>query len=73
MVFNPNDPSNKGWELIEDGYLVNKSFANDLIYGKEKRYLTLALDITRKEAGSFINYTSIEDSDLQILGGVSHE
>ena len=73
MMFNPEDPINKGWELEDDGYLINKSLVNDLIYGKEKRHLTLALDIVRKEAGSFINYASVEDSDLQILGGVSYE
>lgn len=73
MTFNPDDPTNKDWELNEDGHLINRSLSTDLIYGKEKRYLTLALDIARKEAGSFINYASVEDSDLQILGGVSHE
>ena len=73
MAFNPNDPLNKDWELVEDGYLVNRSLANDLIYGGEKRNITLSLDIIRKEAGSFINYASVEDEDLQILGGVSYE
>ena len=73
MGFNSEDPLNKDWELIEDGYLINKSLENDLIYGGEKRHLTLALDIRRREAGSFINYASVEDADLQILGGVSYE
>lgn len=70
MEFNSNYEENKGWAINEDGQLVNTSLSDTLIYEGEKKYLTIAFDITRKEAGSFVNYASIDD--LDILGGVSN-
>ena len=67
MEFNPNYVENEGWFLNSDGYVENKSLSDTLINGGEKKYLTIAFDITRKEAGSFINYASVDDDDLQIL------
>ena len=46
--------------VVEERYL-------QAIYENDKKYLTIAFDITRKEAGSFINMASVDD--LQILGG----
>lgn len=71
MSFNPDYEENKGWELQEDGTLINTTLSNVLIEENQKKYLTVAFDITRKEAGSFINYVSIDD--LQILGGTEDE
>lgn len=67
MSFNSNYEENAGWKLTESGYLENTSLYDKLISGGEKKYLTLALDISRKEAGSFVNNASVTDDDLQIL------
>ena len=67
MKFNPNYPENAGWIENEEGYLENNSLADVLISGGEKKYLTIAFDITRKEAGSFVNWAYVDDEDLQIL------
>ena len=53
--------------MTEYGYLENNTLFDQLINSGEKKYLTIAFDITRKEAGSFVNYASVEDEDLQIL------
>lgn len=71
MSFNASYAENEGWELNEDGTLTNTTLADDLIYENEKRYLTVAFDITRKEAGSFVNYVSVDG--LEILGGTEDE
>ncbi len=67
MSFNPNYSENAGWVLNDDGTLSNSSLSNELLYENDKRYLTIAFDITRKEAGSFVNMASVDD--LEILGG----
>lgn len=67
MSFNEEYEENKGWILNKDGYLENRSLSNELIESGSKKYLTLMLEITRKEAGSFINYASISDDSLEIL------
>ena len=71
MSFNPEYAENKGWEMINEETVVNKTLADTLIYENDKKYLTIAFDITRKEAGSFINMASVDD--LQILGGGESE
>lgn len=71
MSFNPDYAENKGWVLSEDGMLSNTTLADVLINENEKKYLTVAFDITRKEAGSFINFASVDE--LQILGGIGNE
>ena len=71
MSFNPEYEENKGWEKVDDATLMNYSLQNDLIGENEKRYLTVAFDIARKEAGSFVNTASVDK--LSILGGVSDE
>ncbi len=71
MVFNENYAENKDWFLNEDGTLTNVSLANDLLEEGQKVYLTIAFDISRKEAGSFINTASVDD--LEILGGTADE
>lgn len=71
MSFNADYVENKGWQQQEDGTLINTSLSNELIEENQKKYLTVAFDITRKEAGSFVNYVSIDD--LQILGGEQDE
>lgn len=67
MTFNPKYEENQGWVLSEEGYIENNSLEKDLVYAGDKKYLTVAFDITRKEAGSFINYAAVEDEDLHIL------
>lgn len=71
MSFNPNYDENKGWTLNEVGTLTNSSISNEVISENEKKYLTVAFDITRKEAGSFINFVSVDE--LEILGGIKDE
>ena len=67
MSFNPEYTENKGWEMTDGGVVINRTLSDTLIYENDKKYLTIAFDITRKEAGSFINMASVDD--LQILGG----
>lgn len=67
MKFNENYEENKGWTLNEDGYLENSTLSEELVNAGEKKYLNIAFDITKKEAGSFVNYAVVEDDDLQIL------
>lgn len=67
MTFNESYEENKGWVLNEDGYVENTTLFNNLLFEGDKKYLTLAFDISRKEAGSFINTAVIEDDDLQIF------
>lgn len=69
MKFNASYPENAGWELNDSGYLENKSLANSVLNAGEKKYINLSLDLVRKEAGSFINYAIIEESDLDIYNG----
>lgn len=71
MSFNPEYSENKGWELTEEGTLINRTLSDVLIYENEKKYLTVAFDITRKEAGSFVNFASADE--LEILGGGESE
>lgn len=71
MSFNKDYEENKGWTLNDDGLLTNNTLENDLIEENGKRYLTIALDVTRKEAGSFINNVSVDE--LEILGGTADE
>ena len=67
MKFNEEYEENKGWELSDEGYVSNSTLFDELVYSGDKKYLTIAFDVTRKEAGSFINYASVEDEDLHIL------
>ena len=67
MSFNESYEENNGWTLNSDGYIENKTLFEDLVESGQKKYLTLALDISRKEAGSFINSVSVEEEDLQML------
>lgn len=69
MKFNASYPENVGWELSNTGYLENKSLSNYVLNAGEKKYINLSLDLVRKEAGSFINYAIIEESDLEIYNG----
>lgn len=75
MEFNPDYEENVGWVMTDYGYLENDSLFNELVQAGEKKYLTVAFDIVRKEAGSFVNYAEVEDDDLQILvvGGSKSE
>ena len=67
MTFNDSYEENKDWVLNEDGTLENTSLSGTIIQEGEKKYLTLSLDISRKEAGTFVNYVSISDEDLGIV------
>lgn len=67
MKFNPEYEENKGWIESENGYVENTTLSEELLYAGDKKYLTIAFDITRKEAGSFKNYATVEDEDIQIL------
>ena len=67
MTFNDSYEENKDWILNDDGTLENTSLSGTIIHEGEKKYLTLSLDISRKEAGTFVNYVSISDEDLGIV------
>ena len=71
MSFNKDYAENKGWKLTEDGILENDSLASTALNENDKKYITVAFDITSQEAGSFVNMASIDD--LQIMGGVTDE
>lgn len=73
MKFNESYEENKGWVVTKDDYLENDTLSNELVYEGDKKYLTIAFDITRKEAGSFINFASVEDDDLQILSVAANQ
>ena len=47
--------------------MENNTLFDQLVNSGEKKYLTIAFDVTRKEAGSFINYASVDDEDLHML------
>ena len=67
MSFNKNYEENKNWVLNDNGTLVYDGLKGTLIKGSEKKYVTLALDITSKEAGSFVNYASVTNDDIKIF------
>lgn len=73
MSFNKSYPENAEWELNDYGYLENRSLANSVLNAGEKKYINLSLDLIRKEAGSFVNYAIIEESDLEIYNGTASE
>ena len=73
MIFNENYAENKDWVLSDSGYLENVSLSAIPILSGETKYLTLSLDLTRKEAGSFINNAIIEDTDLMIYSGTASD
>lgn len=66
MTFNEEYEENKSWQVNESGYLENKSLSNEIMYSGDKKYLTIAFDISRKEAGSFVNLASVDEDDLEI-------
>lgn len=67
MSFNPNYEENKGWSVKEEGILQNNSLKDTLIKGGEKKYVTLALNIVSKEAGTFVNYASVSEENTKIF------
>lgn len=67
MSFNPDYPENEGWIKTADNYVLNNSLSDTLIYGGQKKYLTLALDIVSKDITTFVNKVRVDDEDLQIL------
>lgn len=67
MSFNHNYEENKGWSVKEEGILQNNSLKDTLIKGGEKKYVTLALDIVSKEAGTFVNYASVSEENTKIF------
>lgn len=67
MTFNETYKENAGWTLNKNGYIENSTLFDELISAGGKKYLTVAFDVSRKEAGSFINYASVDDEDLHIL------
>ena len=67
MGFNKDYEENKNWVLNDNGTLVYDGLKDTLIKGSEKKYVTLALDITSKEAGSFVNYASVTNDDIKIF------
>ncbi len=68
MAFNNEYDENSGWSLDSNGFLINENLKNTLIYGGEKKYLTIAFDITSKEAGEFVNSASVYDLQPLTLG-----
>lgn len=66
MTFNEEYEENKNWISNENGYLENKSLSNEIMYSGDKKYLTVAFDVSRKEAGSFVNSVSVDKDDLKI-------
>lgn len=67
MSFNKDYEENKNWVLNDSGTLVYDGLKDTLIKGSEKKYVTLALDISSKEAGSFVNYASVTNDDIKIF------
>lgn len=67
MSFNQNYEENRNWISKDNGTLVYEGLKDTLIKGAEKKYVTLALDITSKEAGSFVNYASVTDDNIKIF------
>ena len=48
MAFNDSYEENKGWVLNDNGYVENNTLSDQLLYGGDKKYLTIAFDVTRK-------------------------
>jgi len=68
MAFNEDYTENEGWEVDDNGFLVNRTLGDEIIYGGDKKYLTIAFYITSKEAGEFVNSASIYDLQPLVLG-----
>ena len=69
MTFNENYKENANWykEPGDVNNVLNNSLSNKLIYAGQKEVLTVAFDITRKEAGSFKNIVEITEDNLEIF------
>lgn len=68
MAFDEDYVENEGWEVDDNGFLVNRTLSDEIIYGGDKKYLTIAFYITSKEAGEFVNSASIYDLQPLVLG-----
>ena len=75
MTFNPEYSENKGWSQVSDAYIEYKGLydSNKVLEPGVKHNVSLALDVSTHEAGSFLNYAIIEQDDLKILGGKEDE
>ena len=75
MTFNPEYAENKGWYKASDEYIEYQELynTNTLLEPGVKHNISLVLDISTNEAGSFLNYSIIEEDDLKIFGGKNDE
>lgn len=66
MTFNPNLAENDGW-YESDGLLYYSNLDSTLLMPGEKYYITIALDLVTDSGGSYVNFVSVNDLQVQSI------
>ena len=64
MTFDPNLAENDGW-YENDGLLYYSNFDSTLLMPGEKYYITIALNLVTDSGGSYVNFVSVNDLQVQ--------
>lgn len=64
MTFDPNLAENDGW-YESDGLLYYSNLSSTLLMPGEKYYVTIALNLVTDSGGSYINFVSVNDLQVQ--------
>lgn len=66
MTFNPDYAENEGW-YESDGYLYYSDLDSVLLMPGEKYYVNITLDLVTNSGGSYVNFVSINDLQVQSI------
>lgn len=64
MTFDPNLAENDGW-YESDGQLYYSNLDSTLLLPGEKYYITIALNLVTDSGGSYVNFVSVNDLQVQ--------
>ena len=64
MTFDPNLAENDGW-YENDGLLYYSNLDSTLLMPGEKYYITIALNLVTNSGGSYVNFVSVNDLQVQ--------
>lgn len=64
MTFDPNLAENDGW-YESDGLLYYSNLSSTLLMPGEKYYITIALNLVTDSGGSYVNFVSVNDLQVQ--------
>lgn len=64
MTFDPNLAENDGW-YENDGLLYYSNLDSTLLMPGEKYYITIALNLVTDSGGSYVNFVSVNDLQVQ--------